>query len=61
MSTSATSGVAGRYASALFELADTAKSLDAVAQDLTTFRKLVAESADLARDRKSTRLNSSHT
>ncbi len=49
MSTSATSGVAGRYASALFELADTAKSLDAVAQDLTTFRKLVAESADLAR------------
>jgi len=49
VSTSATSGVAGRYASALFELADTAKSLDAVAQDLTTFRKLVAESADLAR------------
>ncbi len=49
VSTSATSGVAGRYASALFELADTAKSLDQVAQDLTTFRKLVAESADLAR------------
>jgi F-type H+-transporting ATPase subunit delta len=49
VSTSATSGVAGRYASALFELADTAKSLDAVAQDLTTLRKLVAESADLAR------------
>ena len=33
--TSATTGVAGRYASALFELADTAKSLDQVAQDLT--------------------------
>ena len=49
MSTSATSGVAGRYASALFELADSARSLDQVAQDLTTFRKLVAESVDLSR------------
>ena len=47
--TTATTGVAGRYASALFELADSSKSLDQVAQDLTTFRKLVAESADLAR------------
>lgn len=49
MSTSATSGVAGRYASALFELADDAKAHDAVAQDLTTFRKFVAESPELAR------------
>ncbi len=49
MSTSATSGVAGRYATALFELADKAQSLDAVAQDLATFRKLVTESPDLAR------------
>jgi F-type H+-transporting ATPase subunit delta len=49
VSTSATSGVAGRYANALFELADNARSLDQVAQDLTTFRKLVAESADLSR------------
>ena len=49
MSTSATTGVAGRYASALFELADTAKSLDQVAQDLSTFRKMVGESSDLAR------------
>jgi F-type H+-transporting ATPase subunit delta len=49
VSTSATSGVDGRYASALFELADNARSLDQVAQDLTTFRSLVAESADLAR------------
>ena len=47
--TSATTGVAGRYASALFDLADTAKSLDQVAQDLVTFRKMVAESTDLAR------------
>jgi F-type H+-transporting ATPase subunit delta len=46
---SATTGVAGRYASALFELADNAKSLDQVAQDLTTFRTMVGESADLAR------------
>ena len=47
--TSATTGVAGRYASALFELADEAKSLDQVAQDLTTFRTMVASSPDLAR------------
>ena len=47
--TSATTGVAGRYASALFDLADTAKSLDQVAQDLSTFRTMVGESADLAR------------
>ena len=46
---SAATGVAGRYASALFELADTAKSLDAVAQDLATFRRMVADSSDLAR------------
>jgi F-type H+-transporting ATPase subunit delta len=49
VSTSAISGVAGRYASALFELADSARSLDQVAQDLTTFRRLVAESPDLSR------------
>ena len=49
MSTSATSGVAGRYASALFDLADNGKSLDQVAQDLCSFRALLAESADLRR------------
>jgi F-type H+-transporting ATPase subunit delta len=49
VSTSATSGVAGRYASALFELADTARSLDQVAQDLTTFRTMAGASPDLAR------------
>ena len=47
--TSATTGVAGRYASALFELADSARSLDQVAQDLTTFRTMVGSSPDLAR------------
>jgi F-type H+-transporting ATPase subunit delta len=49
VSTSATSGVAGRYASALFELADNAKALDQVAQDLDTFKKLLAESLELRR------------
>ncbi len=49
VSTTATTGVAGRYASALFELADNAKALDSVAQDLDTFRKLLAESTDLRR------------
>ena len=47
VSTSATTGVAGRYASALFELADNAKALDQVAQDLDTFKKLIAESSEL--------------
>lgn len=49
MSTSATSGVAGRYASALFELADNARSLDQVAQDLTALRKMANESPELSR------------
>ncbi len=49
MSISATSSVAGRYASALFELADSAKSLDQVAQDLDSFRRLLSDSADLRR------------
>jgi len=49
VSTTATTGVAGRYASALFELADSSRALDSVAQDLDTFRKLLAESADLRR------------
>ncbi|HSH99421.1 MAG TPA: F0F1 ATP synthase subunit delta [Reyranella sp.] len=49
VSTAATTGVAGRYASALFELADNAKSLDQIAQDFDTFKKLLAESADLVR------------
>ncbi|MBM3645905.1 MAG: F0F1 ATP synthase subunit delta [Alphaproteobacteria bacterium] len=51
MSTSSASqtGVAGRYASALFELADEAKALDQVAQDLATFIKLLGDSPDLRR------------
>ena len=49
MSISATTGVAGRYASALFELADNAKALDQVAQDLDSFKRLLAESTELSR------------
>jgi F-type H+-transporting ATPase subunit delta len=41
--------MAGRYASALFELALEAKSTDAVKADLERFDALVGESADLTR------------
>ncbi len=43
------SGMAGRYANALFELALENKSVDAVRADLEKFEALVAASADLAR------------
>jgi F-type H+-transporting ATPase subunit delta len=43
------SGIAGRYATALFDLASDAKQLDAVANDLATLNAMMAESADLAR------------
>jgi F-type H+-transporting ATPase subunit delta len=43
------SGVAGRYASALFELARDSRSTDQVARDLDAFDKLIAESSDLQR------------
>jgi F-type H+-transporting ATPase subunit delta len=43
-----TSGVAGRYAAALFDLAKDAGSLDAVQQDLADLKRLIGESADLA-------------
>lgn len=39
----------GRYATALFELAQEAKSLDQVAGDLDTFKKMLDESDDLVR------------
>ncbi|NNG05507.1 MAG: F0F1 ATP synthase subunit delta [Inquilinus sp.] len=45
----ATSGLASRYATALFELADEAKALDAVAGDLKGLKGLIGESADLRR------------
>jgi F-type H+-transporting ATPase subunit delta len=43
------SGVAGRYARALFELALDAKSVDAVKTDIEKFSAIMAESADLTR------------
>jgi F-type H+-transporting ATPase subunit delta len=43
------SGMAGRYATALFELARDEKALDAVKADLDRFEALLAESNDLNR------------
>jgi F-type H+-transporting ATPase subunit delta len=43
------SGMAGRYATALFELALDAKSVDAVKADLESFERMIADSADLDR------------
>ena len=42
-------GVAGRYATALYDLADEAKVLDDVAGDLSSLQTLIAESKDLQR------------
>jgi len=46
--TSPVSGLAGRYAHALLELAENKNKLDTVAADLRDFRRLVDESAELA-------------
>jgi F-type H+-transporting ATPase subunit delta len=43
------SGVSGRYATALFELARDEKSIDAVQADLDKFDAMLSESADLKR------------
>ncbi|MDP1627350.1 MAG: F0F1 ATP synthase subunit delta [Parvibaculum sp.] len=43
------SGVAGRYATALFELAEAQGALDAVAGDLESIVKMLNESSDLTR------------
>ena len=43
------SGVSGRYATALFELAKDEKSVDAILADLNQFDALLADSADLKR------------
>ena len=42
-------GVAGRYASAIYELADSTKVLDTVADDLRALRSMVEENDDFAR------------
>ncbi|MEO9900219.1 F0F1 ATP synthase subunit delta [Nisaea sp.] len=46
---SETTGLAGRYASALYELAEGEKALDAVAADLKSLRQALIESPDLSR------------
>jgi F-type H+-transporting ATPase subunit delta len=43
------SGVSGRYATALFDLAREEKSIDVVSADLDKFDAMLADSADLAR------------
>nr|WP_210257799.1 F0F1 ATP synthase subunit delta [Xanthobacter sp. SG618] len=43
------SGMAGRYATALFELASEAGAIDSVKADLDRLSAMIAESADLAR------------
>ena len=43
------SGMAGRYATALFDLAKGGNAIDAVAADLERFDALIAESPDLSR------------
>lgn len=43
------SGVAGRYASALFELARDGNAIDQVSRDLDSFDRMLADSPDLAR------------
>lgn len=46
---SSVSGVSGRYATALFELARDQKSIDAVKADLDRFEAMLADSPDLLR------------
>ena len=45
------SGVSGRYATALFELARDEQSVDQVRADLDKFEAMLNESADLKRSR----------
>ncbi|HEY9080324.1 F0F1 ATP synthase subunit delta [Magnetovibrio sp.] len=47
--TTGTTGLAGRYAAALYGLADAASSLDKVAEDLKSLRSMINDSADLRR------------
>ena len=47
--TTGATGLAGRYAAALFELAEEGKQLDAVAKDLAGLRAMMDSSSDLRR------------
>lgn len=48
-STSLSSGVAGRYASALLDLAESGNAIDATEADLDTLKSMLADSDDLRR------------
>ena len=43
------SGLAGRYATALYDLADESSALDATLDDLTRLQAMIDDSADLRR------------
>lgn len=47
--TKGATGLAGRYAIALYELAESANKLDKVAEDLKSLRQMIQESAELGR------------
>ena len=47
--TTGATGLAGRYATALYELADEAKALDQVAEDLRSLARMIGESSDFSR------------
>ena len=47
--TTGATGLAGRYAAALYELAESANKLDKVAEDLRSMGAMIQESADLGR------------
>ncbi len=47
--TAGLAGIAARYATALYELAEEDKALDEVARDLEDLKAMIAESADLSR------------
>jgi F-type H+-transporting ATPase subunit delta len=47
--TTGLSGIAGRYATALYELADEGRELDAVAADLRALRRMIDTTPDLRR------------
>lgn len=47
--TAQSTGLAGRYAAALFDLAEAEKSLDAIAEDLAVFGRMIESSDDLRR------------
>lgn len=49
MAAEGTGGLAGRYAAALFDLADSDKALDEVARELGALQAAIAESEDLSR------------